>query len=256
MPVPIRSPREIDAIADAGEVVWSVLTELIDACVPGATPMELDARAASRLERAGAECVLRGFRAGDAPPFPGVCCVNVNQAVTHAVPTDRPMAPGDVVSIDLTARLDGWCADACRTIVVGESASEDAARVVAAASDALARGLRRCRAGGRWSSVAAACRGAARTAGLRLVPGLAGHGIGREPHEPPLCWLGSNGPDFTLRPGMVLTLEPVLAAGIGRIRVLGDAWTIVASDGAISACEERTIAITRAGPRVLTGPPI
>jgi len=254
VPVPIRSPHEIDAIAHAGRVVWSVLDELLAACAAGVTTRHIDALAGGLLAHLGAEPVLLGLRQGDSPPFPGVCCINVNEEVAHAIPTDRALGPGDRISVDLSAAVDGWVADACRTIVVGGGANPEGERVARAARDALARGLRRCVPGGRWSSVAAAVAGGARLAGLRLVPGLGGHGVGRLLHEPPLCWLGSGGPDFVLRPGMVLTLEPVLTGGAGRTRILDDGWTVVAADGAISAGEERTVAITRRGPRVLTGP--
>ncbi len=254
MPVPIRSTHEIDAIERAGAVVWSVLDELLDACTPGVRTRELDELAVELLAARGAEPALLGFRADTPSPFPGVCCVNVNEVVAHAVPSERQLRSGDVVSIDLTARLDGWCADACRSIVVGGADNPEGERLIGAARDALARGLSRCVAGGRWSSVAGAVRGGARLGGFRLVPCLGGHGVGRGVHEPPLCWLGSAGPDFVLRPGMVLTLEPVLTPGDGTTRTLDDDWSIVASDGRIAAGEEVTIAITRGGPGVLTGP--
>ncbi|MEZ6244136.1 MAG: type I methionyl aminopeptidase [Phycisphaerales bacterium] len=254
MPVPIRSAEDIEAIARAGEVVWRVLDEMVGVCAPGVTSRELDARCERRLRELGAEAVLRGFRDGATPGFPGVCCVNINEQIAHATPSERAIVPGDVVSIDLTAGVGGWIADACRSVVVPGGASTESTRLVGATREALARMLRWCRAGERWSSVAAAASGAARQGGFRLVPGLAGHGVGRAVHEPPLCWLGSPGPDFVLRPGMILTLEPILTASDGGMRSLDDRWTIVALDGAISAGEERTIAITRRGARVLTGP--
>ncbi len=253
MSIPLRNPEEIESIAGAGRVVWGVLGELLDACAPGVTILELCEIASRLLRDRGAEALTRGL-VGDGPvPFAGVCCVNINEIAAHQFPSDRAIRSGDLVSVDLSASLDGWCADACRSVVVG-GADQESARLCEGAIACLETGIRACRPGGMWSEVSSGVLAAARDLGLTIVTGLGGHGIGRSLHESPLAWLDPPGPDFRLHPGIVLTLEPVVTLGSGQTKTLGDGWTLRTRDGSRTACEERTIAITPGGPRVLTGP--
>ncbi len=253
MSIPLRSPDEIESIARAGRVVWHVLGELLSACAPGVTDHELDELASGLLRAHDAQPLTLGLAREGQHPFPGVCCVNINAVAAHQLPTARAIEAGVVLSVDLSASLDGWCADACRSVVVGGGRPESA-RLCAGATACLEGGLLACRPGAMWSEVATEMLAAAHELGLTIVPGLGGHGIGRSLHESPLAWIDPPGPDFRLCPGIVLTLEPAVTLGPGQTKTLADGWTLRTRGGARAACEERTIAITPEGPRVLTGP--
>ena len=256
--IPIRTSHEIDAIARAGAVVARCLDELLVAARPGVMTGDLDRQARRLLERAGAVPVFSGFVQGDAPPFPGVICTCVNDEVTHGVPGERVLAAGDLLTIDLGALADGWCADASRARVVGEgrpdrqALARTAEAVTTAAIAAIAPGVR-------WSTVADVALRAADAAGCRLVAGYAGHGVGRSLHEPPRAPMFP-GPreDFVLWPGMVLTVEPiVVSASPGctpgvEVWVRDDGWTVATRDGADACQVEQTVAVVPGGVRVLT----
>lgn len=253
MSIALRTPEEIDAIARAGDLVWSVIDRLAQRCEPGVTTRQLDDLAREVFTEAGADPVLERVTNEAGDTFPGVCCVNVSEQVAHSVPSDRALREGDLVSLDLSVSLGGWCADACRAIGVGRISSE-AERLSVGARACLDRGVRACEDGRMWSEVASEVRTEAERFGLRLIPGLGGHGIGRSLHESPLAWIDPPGADFRLHPGMVLTIEPVLTLGNGAIELDPDGWTLRTQDGSWAACEERTIAILPEGPRILTGP--
>lgn len=247
----------------AGDLLWQVLQQAIERVRPGLTGVDLDRLITTALNQHAADPVLRRVRNERGEAFPAACCLNVNDSVAHTPPSERPLAVGDLVSLDLSVALSGWHADACRAVVVGRPdldpsessrSSSEAVELVAAAGRVLQAGIAACHPGRMWSEVARRVRDEATRAGVRLVPGLGGHGIGRALHEPPLAWLAPPGPDFRLTPGMILTLEPVVTLGSGKTRTGEDGWSILADDGRWGACEERTIAITPGGARVLTGP--
>lgn len=244
----------------AGALAWRVVSEALGAVGSGRTTGDIAAIVSARLRDAGAAPAAAS--PPGRPPFPGCCAVCVNEEVAFGIPGDRILRAGDLVTIDVALRLGGWCADVARCVVVG--AGSAGRELVDAAGRCLEAGLRTMLPGHPWSRVAAGVAAAAREAGAGLVRGYAGHGIGRGLHEAPEAWLGtgpggSGGQDFTLRPGMVLTLEPIVTEGGPRngepdLIVLDDGWTVLAGDRRRACCEERTVAITRAGPVVLTGP--
>lgn len=269
MAVPIRSPEDIAAAAAAGRAVWDVLNRLVETAAPGVRTADLDALARGLLAEAGAEPLLLGFPA-DAGPFPGAVSITVNEEAAHGLPGPRLLRPGDLVSIDLAARVGGWCADAARSLAVGGIAlpgdasampeerpsnlhqKADASALAAAALATLEAGIRAARPGIRWSALAGAMSAAAGAAGVRLVGGLAGHGIGRELHEPPAApFFPRPGEDFVLQPGMILTLEPAVTRGSGDL-VWTREGTALTRDRAWVCHEERTLAVIRGGVQVLT----
>ncbi|MCC5785198.1 MAG: type I methionyl aminopeptidase [Phycisphaerales bacterium] len=263
MAIPIRSPREVDAIGVAADALGEILAEVRAACVPGATGIELDALAALLIQDAGAQPLFKGVvgRVG-VPPFPGVSCICINEQVVHGVPSGRPIREGDLVTIDIGLTLGGWCADMAASVMVGECSLQNT-RLAHAADKAaeLATGL--IAPGVRWSGVARAMREIASEAGLGVVPGYIGHGIGRSLHEPPrLPLLSVTGgdlegtdEDLVFRPGMVVSVEPTFALGDPRVRTLDDGWTVVTADGAPACHEERMLAVTAEGCRVLGARP-
>ncbi len=248
----IKTGAEIDAIAAAGTRLCAALDSAARAVAPGVTTREIDVVFERTLRAAGAEPVLIGRRTREGLVYPSASCVSVNEEVLHAVPGSRVIGPHDIVTIDASACFEGWCADAA--VTVGESAR--AARLIEAVRSCITSALREIRVGANWSGVAAAAQRAAAARGVRMVPGYDGHGVGRELHEPPRCWL-SDGPsdacpDFEIRSGMVLTLEPIVVDGTPDVVVRGDGWTVVTADGSWACHEEVTIALTNDGAAVLT----
>lgn len=275
-PEAIKTEAQIECVARAGEIVTRALQRAIDAARPGETTAHLDQIVRETVRDAGAEALFLGYSQGGAPPFPGAACISVNEEVVHGVPGSRTLLAGDLVSIDVGVRLDGWCADAAMSeIVPGDSgdglpADElDARRaLVAATRSALDACLGAVMPGVRWSVLAGALEERAMDAGLGIVVEYIGHGIGRQLHEWPRVpgyRTGFRGDDFVLEPGIVLAVEPILAARPdgkpamhGRpshavsVRSLQDGWTVVTKAGTVTAHEERTIVVTEAGCRNLT----
>jgi methionyl aminopeptidase len=162
---------------------------------------------------------------------------------------------GDLVGLDFGVVKDGFFGDAARTVPVG-AVPEAAARLVAAARDALAAGIRAVRPGGRVGDIGAAVQALVEARGFSVVRDFVGHGIGRRLHEPPhVPNFGQAGTGELLRPGMVLAIEPMVNAGSPDVEVLDDGWTAVTADGGLSAHFEHTVAVTEKGPEILTLPP-
>jgi methionyl aminopeptidase len=253
MGIVIKSERELARMRDAGRLVARILDAVEAACVPGVTTGELDAIAARELARAGARSAFVGYRmGGGAPPYPAVLCTSVNEVVVHGVPGRQALREGDIVGIDFACYLDGWCADSARTVAVGV-VSAPARGLLDATREALERAIAECVPGRRLGDLGAAVEGFAGERGFAVVREFVGHGIGRRMHEQPsVPNYGRPGTGLRLKPGMVLAIEPMLNAGSGRVRMLDDGWTVVTADGALSAHVEHTVAITDAGPVVLT----
>ena len=184
-----------------------------------------------------------------------IVSLSVNNEVMDAVPTERRLRNGDLVTVDIACRVDGWWADSAITLPVGE-ASTEAARLIAAAREALDVAIRQLGHAQRWNEVAAAIEQHVRNQEFHIVEQLGGHGIGREVHEDPqapnrLADIPPNG-DFELRPGLVLAIEPTVTAGNGRVVRHANGRTWLTDDGALSAHFEHTVALTDAGVEVLT----
>ncbi|MGY1606564.1 MULTISPECIES: type I methionyl aminopeptidase [unclassified Geodermatophilus] len=252
--VELKSAGEIDAMRAAGRVVASVLEAVHRQAAVGVSLRELDDVARAELASAGARSTFLGYRPSFAPtPFPAVLCTSVNDAALHGIPTGYRLRDGDVLSVDCGASLDGWAADAARTVVVGAARPEDA-RLVETTEAALAAGIAAAVPGNRIGDVSAAIGAAARRAGFGVNTDYGGHGIGRAMHEdPPVPNDGRPGRGPRLRTGLVIAIEPWFLAGGGDgYRVDEDGWTLRSADGSRAAHAEHTVAVTAGGPRVLT----
>lgn len=266
MAIPLRSPDEIEGLSRAGALCWSILDRLVSACRAGVMTAQIDGLARREVERAGAVPLFPGYAGHDGRrPFPTCVCVSINEELVHGIPGERLIRAGDVVSIDLGLSFAGWCADAARTVLV-EPVRDEHGALHAGLLEVLGLAIERVGPGVRWSEVVQAVGERARERGLTLVEPYAGHGIGRALHEPPRAPLlnpveSGGGPlalsqDFVLRPGMVLTVEPIVVRGRGTTITATDGWTVLASDRAIGCHEERMVAIVRGGSRMLTAAPI
>jgi methionyl aminopeptidase len=247
MAISLKQPEQLRLMREAGKIVAETLRVLEAAVRPGITTAELDALAERTIRRYGAVPSFKGYRG-----FPASTCISVNDEVVHGIPGPRVLRDGDIVSIDIGARYRGYHGDATITVPVG-NISPEAARLIAVCREALARGIEQARAGRRLTDISAVIQQYVEAHGFSVVRDLYGHGIGRALHEEPLLpHYGPPGQGPLLRPGMVLTIEPMITAGRPETRVLPDRWTIVTADGSLAAQFEHTVAITENGPEILT----
>ena len=250
----LKSPREIALQREAGRVVAEALAAVRERAEVGVTLAELDRAAATIIDKAGAVPAFLDYRPSWAPaPYPGVICTSVNDAVVHGIPNRTRLADGDLVSIDCGAFIDGWCADAAISFVVGTPRPPDL-ELITATDAALQRGIDAAQPGHQLGDVCHAIGAGAREDGYGLLAHHGGHGVGRAMHEDPfLPNEGRPGRGYRLRPGLVIAIEPMLIAdGTDEYVTAPDGWTIRTATGARAAHSEHTIAITDDGPVVLT----
>jgi methionyl aminopeptidase len=230
--------------------------EVAKACRAGVRTRELDQLARAAIARVGASPVLLGYKSTDGVEFPGAACICVNEEVVHAVPSDRIVRDGDLVTIDLALQHEGWCADAAVSVPVGGVGEQQRnVRLTKLTREALDIAIGLARPGVWWSTLADAAARFLAQSDCVLLSGYCGHGIGRDLHEAPrLCFGEPPGPeDVRLQPGMVLTIEPIVVEGAdASVVTADDGWTVLTSRRAWAAHEERTVAITRQRCEVLT----
>jgi methionyl aminopeptidase len=252
--VPQRSPGELDAMGAAGAVVGAALQAVHAAAVSGVSTLSLDQVAESVIRDAGATPSFLGYHG-----YPASICSSINARVVHGIPSaGEILAPGDLVSIDCGAVLDGWHGDAAITFGIGALDPADEA-LSAATRESLEAGIAAMISGNRLTDVSHAIEQGTRAAQARygrafgIVDGYGGHGIGRQMHmDPFLPNEGAPGRGPVLAPGSVLAIEPMLTLGTGKTRVLDDEWTVTTTDGSRAAHWEHTVAVTESGPRILT----
>ena len=252
--VPQRSADELDAMAAAGSLVASALLAVRQAAIPGVSTLALDQIAETVIRDGGGTPSFLGYHG-----YPATICSSVNDRVVHGIPSAAEiLAPGDLVSIDCGAIVDGWHGDAAITLGVGTLIPIDEA-LSQATKAALEAGIAAMLPGSRLTDVSHAIETATRAAEQRygrafsIVAGYGGHGIGRQMHTDP--FLPNEGPPGRgplLAPGSVLAIEPMLTLGTAKTVVLDDEWTVATADGSRAAHWEHSVAVTEAGPRVLT----
>ncbi|MGX1880642.1 type I methionyl aminopeptidase [Streptomyces sp. NPDC055287] len=252
--VEIKTDASVDAMREAGRVVAQALTAVREAAGVGVSLLELDEAARAVLREAGASSPFLGYHPYWAPvPFPAVICASVNDAIVHGIPDGYRLRDGDLVSIDCGATLDGWCGDSAVTFGVGTARPDDV-RLADTARAALDAGIAAAVPGNRIGDIAHAIGRVCRSAGYGIPEGFGGHGVGRTMHEgPEVPNEGRAGRGLVLRHGMVLAIEPmVIGGGKDAFYAAPDGWTLRTSDSSRAAHAEHTVAITDAGPRVLT----
>jgi methionyl aminopeptidase len=245
--VSINTPEELEKLRAAGAVVRRMLEAMKRAVRAGVTTAELDEVGAS---------VMREHGAQSAPQlvykFPGVNCISLNDEAVHGIPGNRTVREGDLVKLDVTVEKDGFMADAAETVAVGE-VSEESQRLIACAERAFQKAMLVARAGFRVSEIGRVVEREVRRTGFSVIRDLGGHGIGRTIHEEPRI------PNYAdpqanqiLSEGLVITVEPIIAAGSGRTLVAKDGWTVCTADRRPSAHYEHTLVITKREPILLT----
>ncbi len=242
-----RSASELERLARVNALVARVLAELKATVQPGVTTATLDALAERRLVEAGASPAFKGYHG-----YPATICASVNEQVVHGIPSNRRLVAGDIVSLDMGAKLDGFYGDCAVTVPVGRIGN-DAVRLLEVTEAALDRGIAVVRAGARVSDIGAAVQAHVEAHGFSVVREFVGHGIGTKLHEEPqIPNYGTAGRGPRLSAGMVLAIEPMVNFGKAAVKVLGDGWTAVTRDGSLSAHFEHTVVVTNAGCRILT----
>lgn len=253
----LKSAREIELMRAAGRIVFHVLNEVGARVRPGVTTGELNAVAEEIIAAAGGEALFRGVKtAATKFPFPAALCVSVNDEVVHGIPGPRRLTDGDIVSVDCGVRLRGYCGDSARTYAVGR-VSDAARRLLEVTEQSLYIGIEAMRPGGRWSETAGRIQSFVESAGFSVVREFVGHGIGTNMHEEPkvpnYTDRSQRRNDFVLQPGLVIAVEPMVNGGKPAVACRDPSgWTQVTKDGGLSAHFEHTVAMTPAGPDVLT----
>ena len=255
--ITLKSKRELDRIRVACGMVAEVIELMRSVATPGITTAELDKEAETLIIDGGGEPAFKGHGgSGRRPPFPGTICASINHEVVHGIPDGRQVCEGDLLSIDVGARYQGYYGDGAATIAVG-SVEPGAQRLMDTCRRGLELGIEAIGPGKRLSDLARAVQGHVESQGYSVVRDLVGHGIGSslwEEPQVPNYWSPSF-PDAVLRPGMVIAIEPMITEGDWRVRTLANHWTVVTVDGSLSAHFEHTVTITGDGVEVLTVAP-
>lgn len=255
----LKSAEEIEMMRRAGRVVAEALAAMRDAIVPNVTTtQDLDEVAAEVLKKRGAKPALLGFKPSfSRVPYKHHTCISVNNEVVHGVPSaKRILKVGDIVSLDLDASVDGWCADAALTVPVGP-VSAAAKNLLTVSREALFKGISQARVGNTLGDIGGAIQRHVERSRYNVVRDLVGHGIGQTPHEDPqVTNYGRPGRGDRLQAGMTICIEPMVNIGKSEVsHHQGDVWTIFTTDNTLSAHFEHTVAITEDGPDILTLPP-
>jgi methionyl aminopeptidase len=243
----IDHPSQLEALKAAGKIVRLMLERMKEHVRPGVTTKELDEIGAEVMEKNGARSAPSTVYG-----FPGTNCISVNDEAVHGIPSRRILSEGDLVKLDVTIEKDGFMADAAETVPVG-SVDEIKLKLMTCARKAFQKSLAAAKAGNRVNEIGRMVEREVRRNGFFVIRELEGHGIGRTIHEPPSV------PNFAdpracqiLKSGMVLTIEPIIAAGAGNIILDKDGWTIRTADRSPSAHYEHTMVITAGRPILLT----
>ncbi|GAA2045119.1 type I methionyl aminopeptidase [Agromyces tropicus] len=251
----LKSPAELRAMVPAGEATAALLAAARERIVVGATPLELDAVADEVIRARGGRSNFRLV-----PGYRHALCVSVDDDVVHGIPGDRPFAPGDLVSVDGGAEVDGWNGDAAFTVVLPDPARPELVlarrRLADAADRALWAGVAALAQARHLNEVGEAIEASVEASGpYGILEGYGGHGIGRAMHEEPSVFnhaVRGRGP--RVRPGLVVAIEPMITSGDAETFVREDGWSIATVDGGDGAHAEHSVAVHDAGIWVLTAP--
>ncbi len=242
-----RPPEEIDRMRPSCQMVAVVLAELKNLVKPGTKTKDLNDYAEERVRELGGRPAFKGYRG-----FPASLCVSINEEIVHGLPSSRRLQEGDIVSLDFGVLYDGYYGDSAVTYPVG-NVSLLAQRLIETAEIAFGRGLEQMVVGNRISDISHAIQTYVESCGFAVIRAFVGHGIGQSLHEEPqVPNFGLPGRGAVIRPGLTLAIEPMISAGDWREEILDDGWTAVTRDRSLAAHYEHTVAMTEAGPEILT----
>jgi methionyl aminopeptidase len=243
----LKSPEQLDKIRAASKVLVDVINILKNLVEPGITTGILDDAARKQILSRGARCAFLGYKG-----FPKAICASIDGEIVHGIPNDRVLSQGNILSIDVGVELDGCFSDAAITVGIG-NISDKASALIKVTREALYKAIDKAVSGHRISDISCAIQEHVEKNNFSVIREFVGHGIGLELHEDPqIPNFGQYGMGVRLKQGMVLAIEPMVAAGKPDIEVLSDGWTAVTKDRSLSAHFEHTIAITEKGTEIFT----
>jgi methionyl aminopeptidase len=242
-----KTERELEIMREAGRIVALTHQELQKYITPGITTKELDVIAEKFIRSCNAIPSFKGYNG-----FRGSICVSVNDELVHGIPGDRVLREGDIISIDIGAKYNGYHGDSAWTYPVGEI-SDETQRLLDVTEESLYKGLKEAKPGDRLSNISHAIQTYVEERNFSVVREYVGHGVGQDLHEDPqIPHYGPPNKGPRLKPGMVLAIEPMVNAGTRYVKTLADDWTVVTVDGKVCAHFEHTVAITETGYEILT----
>lgn len=243
-----KSQREIALMQESGRIIGLLFKEIKQYIVPGVSTQEIDEKCESIIRREGGIPASKGYYG-----FPGATCVSVNETIVHGIPSKHIfLREGDIVTIDVVVKKNGYCADAARTFPVG-IISEKAKKLLDTTKESWWYASQFIKAGNHLGDISHAIQEYCESRGYSIIRDYTGHGIGREMHEDPsIPNYGSAGTGVVLQEGMALAIEPMIAEGKPQVRVLGDGWTAKMKDGKLSCHYENTVIVTKDGFLALT----
>ena len=246
----LKTSRELAAMRDAGRISARALKLAGEAVEPGVSTWEIDRIARRYIEEQGAIPSFLGYGG-----FPASACISVNNVVIHGIPRkDHKIQSGDIVSIDVGATYEGFVGDNAWTFPCGD-VSKEAQDLMDATRESLFEGIKAAQAGNRIGDIGSAVQRYVEARGYSVVRDFVGHGVGAKMHEDPsVPNYGTPGRGVRLLPGMTIAIEPMINAGVHTVKTLSDGWTVVTTDGKLSAHFEHSVAITKDGPVILTLP--
>lgn len=248
--IPIKSPREIEAMRVAGNIASTILQALAREVAPGRSTGELDALAAELMRQHDCKSAFLNYRG-----FPGHICISVNEEVVHGIGGPRRIMPGDIVKIDVGIIKGGFIGDNATTVAAGDIPLETK-RLLAVTEQSLYEAISHARAGQRLADLCASVEEYVKPRGFTVVREFVGHGVGRRLHEEPqIPNYRPNGKSPILASGMTLAIEPMINAGVPSVRILDDGWTVITEDRQPSSHFEHTVLVTAGEPEILTARP-
>ena len=246
----LKTGRELKIMREACRISAEALKLAGNAVQPGVTTAEIDRIAEKYILSQGAVPNFKNYNG-----YPATACISINNEVIHGIPSvKRVIKAGDIVSIDLGAKFDGYHGDNAATFACGDI-SEEAKRLIDTTRESLYKGIAAAVSGGRLGDIGYAIQQYVESRGYSVVLDFVGHGVGTNLHEAPeVPNFGTRGRGIRLMPGMTLAIEPMINAGRSDVKVMPDGWTVLTKDGSLSAHFEHTVAITPDGPQIMTKP--
>ena len=246
----LKTGRELKIMREACRISATALKLIGNAVEPGVTTGELDRMAEEYIRSEGAKPNFKNYHG-----YPATACISINNEVIHGIPSKkRVIQAGDIVSIDLGAKFEGYHGDNAATFACGDISAE-AKRLMDTTRESLYQGIAAAVSGGRLGDISAAVQQYVESRGYSVVRQFVGHGLGTQLHEAPeVPNFGTHGRGIRLMPGMTLAIEPMINMGDSGVKVMPDGWTVLTKDGSLSAHFEHTIVITPDGPQIMTKP--
>lgn len=244
----LKTGRELEIMREACRISAGALQIAGKAVEPGVSTAEINNLAEQYILSQGGIPSFKNYQG-----YPATACISINNEVIHGIPNaKRILKAGDIVSIDLGAKYGGYHGDNAATFACGDI-SDEAKRLIETTKESLYEGIKKAVSGGRVGDIGNAVQSYVEARGYSVVRKFVGHGVGSELHESPeIPNFGTAGRGVRLMPGMTIAIEPMINAGGSDVKILPDGWTVLTSDGSLSAHFEHTVAITSSGPKILT----